>query len=236
MSNDRQAWILGVCLLAGLLGLGMFLGNSLIEFRQLERTVTVKGLAEREMPADIVIWPIQFARANDDSTKLYADLQRDADAVVAFLKLNGISDKEISFSPPSVIDKLAQQYNDGGKGFRYTGHQTITVYSSNVAVVRNAVVQLAELGKQGITFSGDQYNNQTEYLFNGLNTIKPEMIEAATRQAREVAEKFASDSQSKLGKIKSASQGQFTITDRDKNNPHIKTVRIVSTVEYYLVD
>ena len=236
MNTDRQVWILGLCLLVGLGSLGFFLGDSLLKFRQLERTVTVKGLAEREMPADIVIWPIQFARANDDSTKLYADLQRDADAVVAFLKLNGITDKEITFSPPVVIDKLAQQYNDGGKGFRYTGNQTITVYSPNVPVVRNTVVQMAELGKQGITFSGDQYTNQTEYLFNGLNTIKPAMIEDATRQAREVAEKFAGDSMSKLGKIKSASQGQFTIADRDKNNPHIKTVRIVSTVEYYLVD
>ena len=80
------------------------------------------------------------------------------------------------------------------------------------------------------------YHSQTEYIFTRLNEVKPEMIEEATRKAREVAEKFASDSQSKLGKIKNASQGQFSIYARDKNNPHIKKVRVVSTVQYYLSD
>jgi uncharacterized protein len=92
------------------------------------------------------------------------------------------------------------------------------------------------LGKEGIVFTGGNYQSQTEYLFTRLNEIKPEMIEEATRQAREVAQKFAADSQSTLGKIKKASQGQFSISDRDKNNPHIKKIRVVSTVEYYLSD
>jgi hypothetical protein len=95
---------------------------------------------------------------------------------------------------------------------------------------------LSELGKKGIVFTGGNYQFQTEYIFTRLNEIKPEMIEEATRKAREVAEKFAMDSQSTLGKIKRASQGQFSISDRDKNNPHIKKVRVVSTVEYYLSD
>ena len=96
--------------------------------------------------------------------------------------------------------------------------------------------RLSELGKQGIVFSGGGYQYQTEYIFTRLNEVKPEMIEEATRKAREVAEKFASDSQSKLGKIKKASQGQFSIVERDKNNPHIKKVRVESTVQYYLSD
>ena len=95
---------------------------------------------------------------------------------------------------------------------------------------------LSELGQQGIVFTGDNYQSQTEYIFTRLNEIKPEMIEQATRKAREVAVKFASDSDSKLGKIKSASQGQFSISERDKNNPHIKKIRVVSTVVYYLSD
>jgi hypothetical protein len=95
---------------------------------------------------------------------------------------------------------------------------------------------LSELGKNGIVFSGEDYQAKTEYLFTKLNDVKPEMIEEATRNAREVASKFASDSNSSLGKIKKASQGQFSIEDRDKNNPHIKKVRVVSTVEYYLSD
>ena len=95
---------------------------------------------------------------------------------------------------------------------------------------------LSELGKKGIAFSNTNYQSQTEYIFSRLNEVKPEMIEEATRKAREVAEKFASDSQSTLGKIKRASQGQFSISARDKNNPQIKKVRVVSTVEYYLSD
>ena len=84
--------------------------------------------------------------------------------------------------------------------------------------------------------TGDEYTSATEYLFTGLNEIKPEMVEEATRNAREVALKFARDSDSKLGKIRSARQGQFSISDRDKNTPHIKRVRVVSTIEYYLAD
>ena len=96
--------------------------------------------------------------------------------------------------------------------------------------------KLADLGKRGIVLTGMGYQTATEYLFTRLNEVKPSMVEEATMKAREVAEKFAIDSKSKLGKIKSARQGQFPISNRDKNNPHIKKVRVVSTVEYYLSD
>lgn len=96
--------------------------------------------------------------------------------------------------------------------------------------------KLAALGKKGIAFTGHSYQNSTEYLFTRLNEIKPIMVEEATTKAREVAEKFAKDSNSKLGKIKKAAQGQFSINNRDKNNPHIKKIRVVSTLEYYLSD
>ena len=89
---------------------------------------------------------------------------------------------------------------------------------------------------RGYGFTGDAYQNPVEYLFSRLNEVKPEMIEEATRNAREVASKFAEDSNSRLGKIRQASQGQFSIEPRDTNNPHIKKVRVVSTVEYYLAD
>ena len=102
--------------------------------------------------------------------------------------------------------------------------------------MRSAMQDLVELGKQGLVFGGNQYEHMTEYQFNGLNQIKPAMIEEATVNARAVAEKFARDSNSKVGKIRQASQGQFSISDRDKNNPHIKNVRVVSTIEYYLAD
>jgi hypothetical protein len=110
------------------------------------------------------------------------------------------------------------------------------VYSKNIETVRSVMGSLSQLGKQGIVITGGNYNAQTDYIFTRLNDVKPEMIEEATKKAREVAEKFAFDSHSSLGKIKRASQGQFSISARDKNNPHIKKIRVVSTVEYYLSD
>ncbi|MCK5665921.1 MAG: SIMPL domain-containing protein, partial [Thiotrichaceae bacterium] len=106
----------------------------------------------------------------------------------------------------------------------------------NINNVRAVMKLLPELGKSGIAFTGSNYQAQTEYIFTRLNEVKPEMIEEATRNARAVAEKFAADSASKLGKIRQARQGQFSISARDKNSPHIKKVRVVSTVEYYLSD
>jgi hypothetical protein len=112
----------------------------------------------------------------------------------------------------------------------------VTVYSAQVGTVRAAMGGLLELGKEGVAFTGDAYQNPVEYLFTRLNEVKPEMIEESTRNAREVASKFAEDSDSQLGKIRRASQGQFSIEPRDTNNPHIKKIRVVSTVEYYLSD
>lgn len=96
--------------------------------------------------------------------------------------------------------------------------------------------KLVDLGKKGIVIAAQNYDSRTEYIFTGLNNIKPEMVEEATILAREVAEKFAKDSNSKLGKIKKARQGQFSIQNRDSNTPYIKKVRVVSTLEYYLSD
>lgn len=144
---------------------------------------------------------------------------------------------ERTVSAPAITDKLAQQYgNPSGIGLRYTASQSVTVYSGKVQAVRSTVNRLAELGKKGVVISGQEYESRTEYIFTKLNDVKPEMIEEATRAAREVAEKFALDSQSSLGKIQTANQGQFVITDRDSNTPHIKKVRVVVTVEYYLSD
>ena len=112
----------------------------------------------------------------------------------------------------------------------------MTVYSKNVDKVRAAMSSLIDLGKKGVAIYGEDYRNQTQFLFTGLNDLKPGMIEEATKNARAVAEKFAQDSDSELGKIKSALQGQFTISDRDATTPYIKNVRVVSTVEYYLSD
>ncbi|MDD2557637.1 MAG: SIMPL domain-containing protein [Desulfuromonadaceae bacterium] len=236
-NSKTSALILGLCIFIGLASLGYLLGNAAIKFKEYERTVTVKGLSERECAADIVIWPIQFTEASNKLEELYGSIEHSTEKIKTFLEKNGVSKEEITFTAPSITDKSAQQY--GGQEnaeFRYTAIQIVTVYSKSIGSVRNIMGSLSELGKQGIVFTGGTYESQTEYLFTSLNDVKPEMIEEATTKAREVAEKFASDSKSTLGKIKTASQGQFSIDARDKNNPHIKNVRVVSTVTYYLSD
>lgn len=236
-NSKASALVLGVFIFLGLATLGYLLGNAAIKFKEYERTVTVKGLSEREYEADIVIWPIQFTEASNNLGELYGSIERSTEKIRVFLEEAGISQEEITFSIPSITDKSAQQYGNQAKAeFRYTAMQTVTAYSKNIKSVRSVMGTLSELGKQGIVFSGGNYQSTTEYLFTRLNEAKPGMIEEATRKAREVAEKFASDSKSTLGKIRKASQGQFSINARDKNNPHIKKVRVVSTVEYYLSD
>jgi hypothetical protein len=236
--NTLSAFLLGASIFLGLSVLGYLLAGAAIHFKEYERSVTVKGLSERELPADIVIWPIVFTEASNDLGGLYESIDTSTKKIRDFLVAKGIDSSEITASTPSITDKLAQQYNNNmtKAEFRYTAIQTVTVYSSKVDLVRKVMTELAELGKQGIAFTTGDYQNQTEFIFTGLNKVKPEMIQEATTKAREVALKFAQDSNSALGKIKQASQGQFEITPRDKNNPHIKKIRIVSTVEYYLSD
>lgn len=232
-----SALILGVFILLGLASLGYLLGNAVIKFREFERTVIVKGLSEHEYPADIVIWPIQFAEADNDLEHLYTALERSTGRIRDFLQQRGIQASEISVSTPVITDKSAQSFgNTAPPEFRYSAVQTVTVYSENIDAVRALMGGLAQLGKQGIAFTGGGYQAKTEYLFTRLNDVKPGMIEEATTKAREVALKFAADSRSTLGKIRRASQGQFSISPRDTNNPHIKRVRVVVTVEYYLSD
>lgn len=239
MENNsvRSFTILGIAIGLGLTFLGFLLGNAAIKFKEYERTVTVKGLSEQEHLADVVIWPIQFTVANNRLENIFIDVEQSTEKMVAFLESNGIEASEISIASPSVTDKQAQQYGGyDGSGFRYVANQVVTVYSSKVEEVRLVMNKVSELGKQGIAITGGDYRYQTEYLFTNLNEIKPQMIEEATKQARSVAEKFAEDSNSELGKIKTAYQGQFTISPRDMNNPHIKNIRVVSTVVYYLSD
>lgn len=235
--GNLNSFILGGFIFLGLVAFGLVLGQSAVKIKDYERTVTAKGLSEREYRADIVIWPIVFAQAGNDLTELYDATERASREIGAYLEENGIKAEEITFSSPTINDKSIHQYGGTARAeFRYSSTQTVTVYSGNVEGVRALMGGLSELGKKGIVFSGDNYQNKPEYIFTRLNEVKPEMIEEATKKAREVAQKFASDSDSRLGKIKRASQGQFSIAARDKNNPHIKRVRVVSTVAYYLSD
>lgn len=230
-----ESVILGALLFAGLACLGYLVAQSVVDIKLLDRSVEVKGLSEREVAADIAIWPITYNVADNDLSNLYLTIQRQNDSVVAFLEKSGFTAEEISISAPAVVDKQAREYDNAANSrYRYTASSTITVYSGKVEPVRQTMIKLAELGKQGIAISSDAYS--TQFVYSKLNDIKPAMIEEATKNAREAATKFAKDSESSLGKIKHASQGMFSIENRDSSTAHIKKVRVVSTVEYYLSD
>ena len=236
-SSSDNNFMLGLFVCIGLIVMGYLIAGGIVEFKQMDRSVLVKGLAEREVPADIAIWPIQFIEVSNDLPTLYATIPQKTKIIVDFLKENGFTEDEISTSTPTIEDRQAQGYYDAEKvKYRFANSTTVTVYTHKIDKVLESMNHIIELGKRGITLSGNNYNTRTQFIFSNLNDIKPAMIEEATKNAREVAVKFANDSQSKLGKIKSANQGQFSISDRDSNTPHIKTVRVVTTLEYYLSD
>lgn len=214
--------------------LGGCLRKGINDFVNKDRIVTVKGLAEREVAADKVTWPLMYKDIGDNPAAIYSNMEKKNAAIVGFLQANGISEEEISIAPPEIIDMQAERYGNQNITYRYNATSVITVTSRQVERVRKLMSEQAELMKQGIAITGGDYRYNVVYEFTGLNQIKPQMVEEATKNARSVAEKFAKDSGSRLGKIRNASQGQFSIEDRDANTPYIKNVRVVTTVNYYL--
>lgn len=228
-----EATILAVAIVV----FGTFVKNSLDRFTDKERVVTVKGLSEREVPADKVIWPLIYKELGNDPADIYQRIEKKNATVTDFLKKHGLSNNEISVNPPQVKDRFADSWSQENILNRYVASSVIIVSSTQVDLVRNIMQKQAELMKIGIALISEDYgNNMVKYEFTGLNEIKPEMVEESTKNARATAEKFAKDSDSELGKIRRATQGQFSITNRDNNTPHIKNVRVVSTIEYYIRD
>ncbi len=228
-----EATILAVAIVV----FGTFVKNSLNRFTDKERVVTVKGLSEREVPADKVIWPLIYKELGNDPADIYQRIEKKNATVMDFLKKHGLTDNEISVNPPQVKDRFADSWSQENILNRYVASSVIIVNSTQVDLVRNIMQKQAELMKIGIALISEDYgNNMVKYEFTGLNEIKPEMVEESTKNARATAEKFAKDSDSELGKIRRATQGQFSITNRDNNTPHIKNVRVVSTIEYYIRD
>ena len=186
-----------------------------------------------------VYWTITnlfCARVGNDLSTLYNKISNTNQTIVDFLKQKGITQEEISINAPEIIDMQAERYVGENKTYRYNVTTVITVTSNKVDLVRDLISEQSELLKQGIAITGGDYRYNIQYDYTSLNEIKPQMIEEATKNAREAAQKFAKDSDSELGKIKRATQGQFSIDNRDANTPYIKRIRVVTTIEYSLED
>ena len=221
-----------IAIVAGLALLGFFVSKGLTRIANQEQYVTVKGLAEREVLANKVVWPLPYKCVSNDMQQLYDNIEKNRDIVLSFLQEGGITDNEIVISAPAVTDRLAQSYIPDNMKFRYQAEAVITVISPQVEKVIELMGKQIELMKDGVIIS-DEYSYQTQFEYTALNDIKPAMVEEATRNARAVAQKFAEDSDCKLGNIKQATQGQFSITS-DETTPQIKNIRVVTTVKYAL--
>jgi hypothetical protein len=235
-SREKGSIFLGLFIMIGLVALSVSIYGGLNSFKSYNRVVSVKGLAEMEVPANKVIWPIVYKEIGDDLLQLYKTINEKNRIIIDFLREKGLDESEISVSAPKIIDMNAERYQSQVSRYRYNVTSVLTVTSEKVDMVREIISGQSDLLRKGVAVTAGDYEYMTQYLYTKLNDIKPGMIEEATRNARASAEKFAKDSGSKLGKIKTANQGQFTISDRDANTPYIKTVRVVSTIDYLLRD
>lgn len=242
------AAVLGVCLLLGLLLGGWVLGSQIKAIRLADRYVTVKGLVERTVKSDSAIWPVTFKEAGNELPAVFAKSESDKAAVLKFFAEQGVLPQEITVGQIQVTDKLANDYGGNQAASRYVVQQTVTVHSSDVDKIAKAGQKTAELVQAGIVVGGG-YGQGISYKFGGLNALKPDMITEATRNARASADRFAADSGSHVGSIRSANQGVFSISAADAgpsgedgggggaspDSSMMKQVRVVATVDYYLV-
>ena len=231
---DKGKFYSGLFIMVGLIVLGLMIPRAVEKYRSYDRVVNVKGLCEMEVKADKVIWPIVYKVMSDNVQSIYSQTDVSNSVIVDFLLAGGITQDEIAVSVPQISDKLANEYGDNNRAFRYIAKNVVTVCTSDVDKVLALMSSQADLLKKGVVVAGNDWENPVEFKYEGLNGIKPQMIEEATKNAREVAEKFAKDSDSKIGKIKTANQGTFSIEARDSNTPYIKKVRVVTSVTYYL--
>lgn len=219
---------------------GSAVRDGLENFKSFDRTVTMKGLAERDVEADLAIWPMAYTETGNDLTALQEKMEAHGKTIQSFLKNHELKDTEIELQQVQVQDLLAQSYRqNNGVNNRYIVTQSYLVRTNNVDAVDKAGKNIGALIKQGVVFSS---NTSPTYLFTKLNEIKPEMIAEATRNARDAAQQFADNSGSKVGDIKYASQGIFQILPRDQTyvvsqaQQRNKKVRVVSTIRFYLED
>jgi len=223
-----------VVVAAGVAAAGWFVGQGIRDFKAADRYVSVKGLAEREVSADLAVWPIVYTVSGNDLSALQAELEEDGVRVAAYLSGRGFEETEISVSAPRVTDNAPLGGSrDQAPRERYQVERTTTLRTRRVDDARRAMESSGDLVKEGVRVVRS-WEYATTYLFTALESIKPEMIAEATADARRAAEKFAEDSGAAVGGIRRAQQGYFSIEDRDAFSPEVKKVRVVTSVDYFL--
>lgn len=241
-SSSSSRLIAALVLAAGIAAGGFLAGSGFARLRTADRTVSVKGVAEREAKADLAIWPLRLVVTDDDLVRANTALSRNAEQVRAFLAAQGLDSTgtEVTVQEFSVQDARTMG------GFQNTGRyiirQTLVVRSTRVDLVKTASQRVPDLVRNGVVLSsGQEYGGGgPTFVFTKLNDLKNPMIAEATARARESALQFARDSKSTLSGIRSANQGVFEILPRDQamgiseESQVTKRVRVVTTVVYGL--
>ncbi len=238
-------WILGALLVGlGIAAAGGFIGHGFSRGRAADRFVTVKGVSERNVEADLALWPMAFVAADNDLGRAQRRLDESIRATRVFLAAQGLDTAQTRLQGLRVTDVYANPYQQQQPVNRFVVQQTLVVRSTEPRVALAASERIGELVDAGVVLSsGAEYGvGGPTFLFTGLNEIKPEMIREATARAREAADQFAADSRSRIAGIRRANQGVFVILPRDpapgltEQGQLEKTVRVVSTIEYFLED
>ncbi len=219
-----------------IVALGWFIRAGIDDFVGKDRRVNVKGLAEREVEADKVTWPIVSKEVGNDLPGLYDKIGETQAKIKGFLVRNGITENELTVNAPQVVDLTAREYSDHNQPYRYIVTSVITVTSQHVKKVRDILARQGDLLKEGVAIVDGGYENPVSYEYVSFTAMKPEMMQEAIANAEKTAQQFAENSHSQLNKIVSADQGQFSIDNRDANTPWIKKVRVVTTITYSLKD
>jgi uncharacterized protein len=221
---------------AALIAASVVISAGLTRIIHADRTVSVRGLDERDVDADMAVWSLAFSAGGDDLSVLQKKIVTNTAVITAFLEQHGLERKDFTIVAPEITDTTVNVYIDNkNRKFNYVAKQAVLIRTGKVAAVRAAADDTLALMGKGIAVSAD-YENKVQYYFNGLNAVKPEMIAAATKSARLAAEQFAHDSGSKVGKIMNATQGLFTVEDAAPGLEQKKHIRVVTTVVYSLAD
>lgn len=228
MNNNH---IFSACILAiGIALAGLFVYCGIHQFATKDRIVSVKGLSTRDVQADFVVWPLDFQVRGNDISALYDDMARIEKTAKAFFIDKGFKESELTRGNISIDDNWASYYGVRPE-YHYTLRTSLIISTPDIErVIANLGCQ-SELLRKGMILQSYDWN--TDFQYNGLTDIKPEMVQEATQNARQVAQKFAEDAQCRLGSIQYANQGQFSV-ESDNYQPWIKHVRVVTTVSYYL--
>lgn len=227
--EKKNIWIISVVILLA----ALIVAGGMSQIARQQRTVTVRGLAERDVPADMAIFPLTFSVGSNDLSQLQADILAKIEIVKAYLQEKGLSEADYTIKSADITDNSVNPWLTEKGRYTYLAKQVILVRSSNVEAVMAAQASSLDLAGKGIAVSQD-YDSMISFEFTKLNDIKPEMIAEATQNAREVAEQFARDSHSKVGKISQATQGYFTIENAAQGLEQVKHVRVVTSIVYLL--